>query len=254
MTTIPGTKVNLVYNTVPPKHYPHLYYTHHETGPAMVSLNAGNSPGLYVGGGGLNAAFKALLVRAGQDVTSYTSRHVALVKAAMAGGSNLADYGASDDDPTLVSCVDATKVAGAVDYTGVAFADIFADKFCPEGNPANRGMFYVAPPDGHMYSDKAKFLGDVAATAEHGVNAVNGYNAWTAQNGGVVVQAIRLSLYSSNIYVMAGVPVSEVALAIWKGIEAGCKAQGCVLSEIQMPVTASGNKEDYFNAVQDLME
>lgn len=249
MTKIPGTDVAAVFQPVTGG-YPTLYYRSGETGVPLASMNAGNAPQLYVGGGGINAGFATALAR--QDIAAYATRHVALADETPANETRVQTF--EDTNPAACMTICNTRTANARDYTGLAFLDAFTDDLCPGGNPANRAMAYVAPPDGQGYSDKTAFLADITAVADHMIKAISAHNAAQAAAApGAVdlsVGALRLCMYSSGIYRMSGVSLDEVALAIFDGIRRALLADPAGLSEVQMPVGQSGN-DPYFRAVQE---
>lgn len=246
MPKIPGTEVNAVFQVVAGKYAP-LFYGSGESGVAIGAMNAGDSGGLYVGGGTLNRAFKGVLVTAGQATGRYAQRHLALAQSVDAGAIHVEDY--SDDDPARTIAICNKPVGPVSDHTGLAFLDVFADGFCPKGNPANRAMSYVAPPRGSAYGTDEAFLKDVATTGIHAVEAAVAYNAWAADNGRPQVEALRLCTFSAGAYRREGMSVDDVALAIFSGIEAGLQADATGLTEIQMPVGDS-TSDPLFTAVK----
>lgn len=245
MTLIPGTQVKAVFQTVADGSYPHIYYGKGDSGARIASMNAGNSPDLYVGGGGINGAFPAILKP--QDWQAYQNLHVALADNVQKGSVKVQPF--DHPDPAQCMTICNKPVQGAVDYTGVAFLDAFSDRFCPHGNPVNRAMIYVAPPNGTtpQFSDPQTFLAAVTQVGLHAVEATVAHNAALKPGSDMVVEALRLCMYSSSIYRNSSVSEDDVALAIFAGIEAGLKADATGLTEIQMPV---GHTTHYFAAVQ----
>lgn len=248
MTVIPDTNTQAIFQTVAAGAHPNLYYQHGECGPALASMNAGNSGALYLGGGGINAAFAAAL--AGHNSTAYADRHQALV--AQAGeGRDLFTHYSNTDLPLLATYLCGTKITDADDYTGIAFANVFTERGSPNQNSANRAMLYVAPPDGRHYRNAEVFLADVSTTATHAVASLHGYNdaADKTDLGLPIIEALRLCVYSSGIYRMSGVTADQVAVAIYHGVITALQQPNNRLRELQMPVSDDA-QTPYFAAIK----
>lgn len=247
MTRIPDTSVCAVFQPVGGPH-PRLYYGGGEDGLALASMNAGNSPFLFVGGGGINSGFAHALRP--QKTDDYEMLHKALADAAPKDGFDTRTYDPAD--PMAASTICNKRVTSVSDHTGIAFVDAFADELCPHGNTANRAMLYVAPPDGGYFPDDVSFLAAVTEIGTHAIEAVAAHNRWAGDNAAPRIAAIRLCMYSSGIYRRAGVSLDRVALAIFAGIETGLQADADGLDEVQMPVSSGDNP--YFDAVRQKLE
>ena len=250
MATLPGTKITAKFMPVADGSFPALYYGAGETGPSLASMNAGNSPMLFVGGGGVNMGFGNVLAAAGQAIGAYQSIQRHMADTAPVNGHLCQTF--EDVNPIAAATVWNARVSGAKDYTGIAILDAFDDSLCPKGNSANRGMLYLAPPNGGDYSDKEKFLSDIAHTGTSAVKAVAAHNRWAEANAGNSIEAIRLCLYSSSIYVMDGVSKDDIAMAIYQGVLAAAQADETGLTEVQFPVGASA-ADPYFRSVQTFL-
>lgn len=252
--TIPGTSVKAIFQSVPYSHpYPAIYEGPKGTGATLGSLNAGNSASLCVGGGGINAAFQTDLSKAHQNTSHYTTRHLNLVHETADGGSAGQCF-TDEDNPNVASYLVKNKLTtGKNDFTGIVFVDVFADKYCPNGNPINRAMVYAAPPNSAdpNFQSQTAFLQAITETGANIVAALAGYNAWAPQQSPAldVVGALRLCMYSSGIYNANHVSLNKIALAIYDGIHKGLLKDATGITEVQMPV--STGHDTYFEAVKN---
>ncbi len=262
MTVLPGTQVQVRFYQFSGL-YPPLYEARHQGSLNLASVNAGNSNGLCVGLGGVNGGFLDALTKAGQKRANlsphqgcnpgayddYQDRHLQLLSKA-AGATASAAY--SNVDPCRFSYVNAAQVSNVAGwYEGVCFVDVFDSQLCPDGNPKNVAMLYVAPPCDSNYATPTAFLSAIEATASHIIRAIAGYNALAAQQQLPVIEALRNTLYSSNIYNQnLKVPAADIAGAILAGFAAELRLQPhCGLQELQFPV-GSGTQGELFGSLQ----
>ncbi len=262
MTVLPGTQVQVRFYQFSGL-YPPLYEAPLQGSLNLASVNAGNSNGLCVGLGGVNGGFLDILTKAGQKRANlspnqgchpgayddYQDRHLQLVSQA-AGATASATYG--NVDPCRFSYVNAATVSHAAGwYEGVCFVDVFAAHLCPEGNTKNVAMLYVAPPCDSNYANSTAFLSAIEATASQIIRTIAGYNALAAQQQLPVIEALRNTLYSSNIYNQnLKVPAADIAGAILAGFAAELRLQpNCGLKELQFPV-GSGTQAELFGSLQ----
>jgi hypothetical protein len=252
MTAVPGTKVKVAFYTFAPP-YPLLYDPTSAVKLVMASINAGESQGLGVGGGGVNKQFSLDLKSAGQTNISsgkddYADRHLKLLAKAASTGTAYEAY--QTPDPSAFSHVEASQVKQVNGYyEGVCFVDVFSPKLCPAANPLNAAMVYAAPPYGDNYSDETAFLAAVQATAVTIMKAIAGYNAIAPANNQPPIQAVRNTLYSSSIYNMSPpneVSHDKIARAIFAGFQSELQVEDGGLMELQFPVS-----DPLFWAIQD---
>lgn len=242
---VPGTQVQVTFLPPPPQ----LYYPAQETGLTLASVNAGNSDGLWVGGGGLNKAFGELLSAddTGQHTAQYGPLHKALIAKADASGEVFDSYPAGN--PVSFCYARTIKVTSAAGwYDGVCFLDVFGSAVVPHGNVKNAAMLYVAPPKDTNYADADAFLKAIGETAEHIVATVAAYNTnVAAQHQLPAIEALRMCLYSSGIYNRKlNVSRHRIARAIYAGLCTALQQGDSGLQEIQLPVPA----DPVFAAVQ----
>lgn len=259
MPQILGTQVAVEFVSFPGR-YPDLYYAAGEGVHNLASVNAGNSDGLCVGLAGVNGGFKHDLTVAGQKRVDlggapnddYQDRHQRLLAKALADPSRSATESYSAIDPSLFSYVYAAPVTQKSGWhDGVCFVDIFDPSLRPSGNAKNAGMLYVAPPYDGNYADQTAFLQAIETTAHNIVRTVAGYNAVAAAQKLPPIEALRLTLFSSNIYNQKySVPAADIAHAIWRGLLAGIHAfPASGLLELQLPA-GSGSQEVLFGVLQ----
>jgi hypothetical protein len=258
---IPGTKVRASFYTFS-KPLPPLYYGANEGSLTLASVNAGNSDGLCVGGGGVNKGFLIdLTSSAGQKNVNlnnctnagkkddYQFRHLQLL--AKAGQNGTAQEAYSATDPCTFSYANSTQVSSSATnwYEGVCLVDVFDPGLCPAGNTKNAAMLYVAPPKGSHYASDADFLAAITATAANIIKTIAGYNAIAAQQGLPIIEALRNTLYSSVLYNPSNLDHGEIARAIFAGFQSELQANAnSGLVELQFPV--GGSVDPLFAAVQ----
>ncbi len=253
MPVVPGTQVQISFYTFPGD-FPPLYYGASEGTLNLASVNAGNSQGLYVGGGGVNQGFGDLLVLTQKNVADYTTRHTQL-RANAAGAATSETYAVTD--PCAFSYVNPAQVNHLSGwYEGVCFVDVFDPQLCPHGNAKNFAMLYIAPPYGDNYATDAAFLAAIEATATNIIATIAGYNALAAAHHLPQVEALRNTLFSSSIYnrktatAPDGVAHHLIAGAILAGFAAGLHAHPqCGLTELQFPV-GTGTQDELFASLQ----
>jgi len=243
MPVVPGTQVQISFYTFSTQ-YPPLYYGANEGTLNLASVNAGNSQGLYVGGGGVNLGFEGVLTASQKHVDDYQTRHQQLVAKAGVGGTASTAYPITD--PCSFSYVNASQVSQTPGwYEGVCFVDVFDPKLAPHGNAKNMAMLYVAPPYGDNYASDASFLAAIQATAAQIIETVAGYNALAAAQNLPIIETLRNTLFSSAIYNRynrtvnppTSVPHAAIAGAILAGFAAGLRNHPqCGLKELQFPV------------------
>jgi hypothetical protein len=236
------------------KQQPPLYYAAGEGKSNLASVNAGNSAGLWIGGGGVNLGFDTVLLKTQKGVGDYRDRHSNLLAKADRGGSTWEGYSATD--PCAFSWVNPSRVNQiAASNEGVCFVDVFDpnnSQLCPDRNPLNAAMLYVAPPEDTTYlaggSDHAaaaaRFVTAIQATAVNIIKTLSGYNAIAAQHKLLVIEVLRNTLFSSGIYNdNLNVDRDEIARAIFSGFKAELQnAPNSGLVELRFPV---GNGELY---------
>lgn len=236
------------------KQQPPLYYAFGEGKSNLASVDAGNSGGLWLGGGGVNLGFEITLTKTQKKVADYGKRHLSLLAQADQGGATWESYAATD--PCAFSWVNPARInriAGSNE--GVCFVDVFDpnnSKLCPSHNPLNVAMLYVAPPEDKTYlaggHDRAaatkEFMAAIQATAVNIVKTISGYNAIAAQHKLPVIEVLRNTLFSSGIYnSKLNVDRGEIARAIFAGFTAELQNDpNSGLVELQFPV---GNGEAY---------
>ena len=172
----------------PGSQYSALYYTQGEAGNCLGSVNAGNAPMPYVGGGGINAVFANLLNKhANQDdqaIDSYTQIHQDLYNHAATGSAHRDHFPA--DSPLQYAYVlrpIGSKVLQNMD--GAVFIDVFKPGMRPYSNANNYAMIYIIPPNGQFgygYDTDQSFLAAVKQTAANIIKAVADFNKTTANN------------------------------------------------------------------------
>lgn len=260
MIKIPGTTASAAFYG-PTGDYPPLFYSSSPTTGNMVSLNAGNSQVLDVGGGGINLGFKHALKNI-QDIAKYKPRHEQLLQQA-AGAATSEVY--SDDDPMAFSLIDASNritnlnsANSRGENDGVAFVDIFGPNLRPHGVNENVGMLYACPPYGDSYIDEQAFLDALGVMANNCVTVIGAYNSLAPAQAQPAISTLRMCLFSSGIY-NRNVPVAsdKIALAIFDGLVAVLATDDCGLSVIEMPtheVKRDGTVHPLFAAVKTQLE
>lgn len=250
MVTIPGTQVKLQFFTFPSK-YPPLYEAAGQGSLNLASVNAGNADGLCVGLGGVNGGFYLELTKhANQqrvnlspnqacqpgNYDDYQDRHLKLIAQA-AGGTSSAAY--TNTDPCAFSYVNARLISQAPGYyEGAAFVDVFDPSRRPNGNAKNVSMLYLAPPFDGNHASQSDFLQAIEATAEKIIETLAGYNTLAAQQNLPVIEALRNTLFSSNLYnKRLSVKTDLIAGAILAGFTSALlKNPVPGLVELQFPV------------------
>lgn len=257
MVNIPGTKIEADFISTPVGSYPPLFYHSKSSYGNMLSVNAGNSSGLYVGGGGINSGFGHALSH--QDIAKYATRHTALLAKARKGGTSDMDA-YSDEDPTVFSTVDISHVIpnknsgnSGGENDGVCFVDIFgknaSGSLCPHGVSENTGMLYACPPYGGNYADDTSFLKAVSQMGANCASSIGDYNAVARGQGQPLISVMRLCLFSSGIYNTNDVDKGKIALAIYDGMANVLVKDDCGLTRVEMPYSANP-KDPMFAAVK----
>lgn len=233
MNRLPDTHIDVMFIDKRAGGHVPLYYGKGGGRAPMASVDAGDSRGLYVGGGGINRAFAAALKP--QDCDRYRVRHRELLQRFEAEGADSASYG--DDDPTRFSLLYAehpvTRRKGWHD--GICYVDVFGERLCPQGNPNNAAMLYAAPPCGDNYDDAHAFLAAVRATAGNIATAIGRYNGQAPALGLPAIEVLRLCLYSSGIYNTLKVDVNAIARSIYDGLHEVLKGDACGLGALELP-------------------
>lgn len=257
MVKIPGTAIDANFISTPIGSYPPLFYSSASSHGNMVSVNAGNSSGLYVGGGGINSGFGHVLKH--QDITKYATRHAALLaKARKGGSSDMEAY--SDENPTVFSMIDISHIIpnknsgnSGGENDGICFVDIFGkDKsgsLYPHGVSQNTGMLYACPPYGGNYADDTAFLAAVAQMGANCATSIGGYNKAAAGQGQPLISVMRLCLFSSGIYNTNNVDKGKIALSIFDGMKNILVKDDCGLTRVEMPYSSDPN-DPMFAAVK----
>ncbi|WP_371396050.1 hypothetical protein [Fretibacter rubidus] len=250
--TIPSTSVEAAFYQ-PTGKYPPLFYGAPSTHGNMVSVNAGNSQGLYVGGEGINKGFMHALSH--QNTGEYATRHLSLLRQARAGGAKSEAY--KTEDPTAFSLVDDNHIIKNLnngnpggENDGLAFVDIFGKdasggSLAPHGVSQNTGMLYACPPFGYNYVDDAAFL---AACGDMGANcalAIGAYNKIASANGQPLISVMRLCLFSSGYYNTNKVALDKIALAIYDGLSNALIKDDCGLTRVEMPYSTNAHDPLY---------
>ncbi|OJJ19382.1 hypothetical protein BKI52_21470 [marine bacterium AO1-C] len=222
--TFPNTSVQASFlPAAPGTTYSPIFYESGEPGNCMGSVNAGNSYMLYVGGSGINAGFTYALHHAHQDTQTYAGIHQGLYNHAATGTAHRDIF--APGDPLQYAAVwrplNSTTFFG---MDGTVFIDVFKPGLCPHSNPNNYAMIYITPPDGSRpeYATDALFLDAVQQMAANIITAVASFNKTTMTNHNLSdIEVIRTCMYSSNIYLKAGVTIDDIA----KGMYAGFASQ-----------------------------
>ena len=260
MAKIPGTAIDAEFHA-PVGKYPELFYTHPSAFGNMLSVNAGSSSGLYVGGGGINNGFEHAL--SAQKTGAYATRHSHLLHTVRNGGSDIEAF--SEKDPTVFSMVETSHVIpnknsgtpqGGND--GVCFIDIFGEdepgnSLCPHGVPQNTGMLYACPPHGSNYADDAAFLAAISQTGANTVTSIGAYNKIAAAHKQPLISVIRLCLFSSVIFNPNKIDKGKIALAIFDGMTQALVKDDCGLTRVEMPYSTNAN-DPMFAAVKARLE
>ncbi|HAS46013.1 MAG TPA: hypothetical protein DCS93_36360 [Microscillaceae bacterium] len=218
--TFPNTLVQASFlPAAPGTSFSPIFYGNGQPGNCMGSVNAGNSYLLYVDGSGINAAFRHNLIRAHQDTDTYTGIHQSLYSHAATGTAHRDIF--APNDPLQYAAVwrplNNTTFFG---MDGTVFIDVFKPGLCPYSNPNNYAMIYITPPDGNRpeYATDAMFLDAVEQMAVNLIMAVASFNKTTLTNHNLSdIEVIRTCMYSSNIYMKAGVTIGEVAKRVYAG-------------------------------------
>ncbi len=217
-----------------------------ESGGNLATIDAGDN-GLYVGGGGINLAFGALI--GSPDAGLIGSAHATALANARKGTLVTTGFGAGQP-VTLISVVLAASDPGSgYCRAETVFLDIFAAGHEPKGEPSNVALVYAVPPCGAMppdttrppnFTSDADFLAAVKSTAVNCVRAVADYNAnivaaYPALNL-KPVDVLRTCLFSAAIFARPGVGADAVAHAIFDGFSdelATSKGAGLSLVEFE---------------------
>ncbi|MEP3889507.1 MAG: hypothetical protein ABJN69_03510 [Hellea sp.] len=246
MVKIPGTAIEAEFHA-PVGKYPGLFYSSPSTYGNMLSVNAGSSSGLYVGGGGINSGFEQAL--SAQKTSLYATRHSHLLHAVRNGGADIETY--SDKNPMGFSMVDISHVIHNKNNStpqggndGVCFVDIFGEdasgqSLCPHGVAQNTGMLYACPPHGDNYADDAAFLAAISQTGANTVTSIGAYNKIAVANHQPLISAIRLCLFSSVIFNPNKVDKGKIALAIFDGMSQTLVKDDCGLTRVEMPYSTN---------------
>ena len=250
MFPIPKTKVNAVFIEKPETGFAPIFYDK-KPGPGnMLSVNAGNSNGFWLGGGGINLGFSLALQQV-QNISAYETRHKNLLQQVQGGGPDFKVY--TDENPTAFSLVYGKPLTSAPGYfDGLCFVDIFGKGHHPHGITNNIGMVYVAPPKGDNYDHETGFLDAIKKTAENMVKALSRYNSIAAQHGVPKVNILRLCLYSSGIYNSFRVSSDKIALAIFTGLKSVLENDDGGLIHLEFPCSKDKNNP-LFAAVKTLL-
>lgn len=217
--------------------------------PALASVNAGNSPGLWIGGAGINAAFGVALGGAASQFIG--QQHLKLIQQVPATAPYVATEVASDPSGFLVFSL--ARLVPRSCYTqpndGAIFIDVLGPNAPPaQDNPSNAAMAYVCPPQGNLGATDAGFLDAVAATAQDLVDTLRYYNTALADTTPAGLQAalpvlarLRMCMFSAGIYRQRGVSAEDVAEAIGQGMLKGLATGGPTgLTMIDIPGGTAG--------------
>eukprot|EP01054_Gregarina_sp_Poly1_P001483 Gregarina_sp_Poly_1__1482@NODE_1370_length_4273_cov_48_215882_g918_i0_p1_GENE_NODE_1370_length_4273_cov_48_215882_g918_i0NODE_1370_length_4273_cov_48_215882_g918_i0_p1_ORF_typecomplete_len247_score35_37_NODE_1370_length_4273_cov_48_215882_g918_i0104844 len=184
------------------------------------SVNAGD-PSLYVGGGGINAAFGRSL----KFPKSYTALHRAAFQ--------LARLNINSDDTLdtsqLLEVPEPTKYCSSVsrcfarvapelstdnDPTGLVIIDVL----CASDRPLhynNFAMIYVVGPQGRGFT-ASQFLKSVELTGANTMIALNQYNASIVDTD--KLQTVRMCLVSGGVFKHRSTTKDDVAEALIRGM------------------------------------
>lgn len=246
MVKIPGTAIDAEFHA-PVGKYPALFYASTSRYGNMLSVNAGSSSGLYVGGGGINSGFEHAL--SAQKTSAYATRHSHLLHTVRNGGADIEAF--SDKDPTVFSMVDTSHVIPNKNSStpqggndGVCFIDIFGEdasgnSLCPHGVAQNTGMLYACPPHGDNYADDTAFLAAISQTGANTVTSIGAYNKIAAANNQPLISVIRLCLFSSVIFNPNNVDKGKIAIAIFDGMTQALVKDDCGLTRVEIPYSTN---------------
>ncbi len=230
---LPNTTVEIVLlgPARPGASYSAIFRSRGDSGGTLASVDAGDN-GLYVGGGTINAAFKAQI---GPDADRYQKIHEDALASARAGEPVSTGY-SSDSPVRLVSVVlSSTDPGTGICPAETVFLDIFAKGRSPNGEPGNYALVYAVPPDGNSghtptYANAAEFLGAVTRTAANCVAVIADYNARLIavhpELGLELVTVLRTCLFSGGAFRPASLAPSDVAKAIYAGFASALVAVG----------------------------
>lgn len=232
---IPDTEISVEFIDNNTNHYSSLYYESQPTRSVnLASLNAGNSPLLYVGGGGINASFETAL--SPQNTSLYQTRHLELLRR-HSSNSEFVSSRYEDTDPSTFSLLLNNPVGKAGHNDGIVFIDIFSPEKRPYNVPSNVAMVYVAPPLGAEYESDEAFVDAVGKTSRNVARCVARYNQLSTDHDDLpLIESLRLCVFSSGIYNRTPkVDVSYLALVISQELIAELKRENIGKFHIQLP-------------------
>ncbi len=233
MSTFPNTKIKYtLLGSAPESKFSAIYYASSDAknaGHQMASVNAGD-PGLYVGGGTINAHFGEVV----PDANQYTAIHnIALDQVRKAPTDTITVTTTFESvTPLPVSVVLASLADGdsgsGSPSAGTTFLDVFSKDSRPDSLPENYAMIYIVPPHGSRYDTDKAFLSAVGTAATRSVNVVSKYNELLSGDlagmGLQPINVIRMCLFSGGAFRRAGLESSQVAKANFDGLNAALQS------------------------------
>ena len=190
---------------------------HLETG-GLASVNAGND-NLYFDDKGINGRFKEEL-NDWEDVSTHEAVHTRMWMNCRPG-----DYHVSEaQDLKYVPGLKASFMyrsplseKKSEKKVGTVIIDVFKEPY-PNGNPANKAMIYVVPPDGQRGLNEDEFKRLVKSTASNIVQTLHAYNTYAKSNDLPDIPDLRVCGFSSGKNRHPNVPKEVVGQCIENGI------------------------------------
>eukprot|EP01055_Gregarina_sp_Pseudo9_P001802 Gregarina_sp_Pseudo_9__1801@NODE_2223_length_1088_cov_16_958055_g2047_i0_p1_GENE_NODE_2223_length_1088_cov_16_958055_g2047_i0NODE_2223_length_1088_cov_16_958055_g2047_i0_p1_ORF_typecomplete_len242_score15_84GARS_N/PF02844_15/0_41GARS_N/PF02844_15/1_8e03_NODE_2223_length_1088_cov_16_958055_g2047_i03041029 len=192
---------------------------------SFASVNAGD-PGLYVGGGGVNAAFGKSL----KSASSYTTLHQAAINLGadcISEQCKIETTQFNEVQQPSQYCASIAKcfvrlvpeLVTPQNYTtGAVIIDVFEPKSCPL-HQNNKAMVYVVGPQGRNKT-AGQFLSAVELTASNFILALNEYNSKQPR-----LDVVRMCLVSGGVFKHKSTSKDDVGVAIVQGIAKYWKPQ-----------------------------
>ncbi|OED43760.1 hypothetical protein ACH42_09155 [Endozoicomonas sp. (ex Bugula neritina AB1)] len=187
---------------------------------SMGSVNASDN-NLYVGGGGINKQFEIEMNKRG-DKTDYLSLHESMLSHCESDNFYIAEQHDLKHAPSLEASF-IYRPSADREPTGTIIVNVFKPPY-PNGNPANKAMIYIVPPDGRR-SDmtEKKFKSEITQTAADIVGTMHQYNRYAKDNGLDVIESVRITGFSSDSYRHNDVTEESVGQSIDEGVKLSIK-------------------------------
>ena len=181
---------------------------------AIASVNAGNEQ-LSVDGKGINRQFRKEMAARG-DQTDYQRLHQSMWSHCVPDNYHVATPEDLQYAPGLKTSL-IYRPSDARGRTGTVIINVFKEPY-PNGNPANRAMIYVVPPDGNSGISDNDFKREVAQTAKDIVHTLHIYNRYTENHPELpTISDLRVCGFGSSQYRHPNVPEKVVGQCIDQG-------------------------------------